>query len=305
MNTRFAVVPVAAMLAAMLAPMLACFTWACTTTAPGALDAGAPGPSPAPAPHYGGVQPYPVGTGVQAVSGGLPLTAAITGDAGFLLTSNGTSSLPTYQPAPSTALGRDLFGATSDAAVVSASGTGVNSATDAGTAFAVAATEVILAAGSRYPTRVIQSAFSTSDTTTWVSAYVVTPTLDQNSAWWLDCVAGEMSVDAGGVGLPNVKGDHVAFNLQFTFDYSTSNGFRFVANQGLQGPSSQVTLTPLNPTGSLDGGPLLTPPNIGARAGIVDAGADAMAATQMQVQFTGPAASLWEYTCTAERVERR
>lgn len=55
-----------------------------------------------PSHKVGASSPFPTGTGLQTVTSGAPNTAALAGDAGWVLTSNGPSSLPSYQAPSST-----------------------------------------------------------------------------------------------------------------------------------------------------------------------------------------------------------
>jgi len=247
----------------------------------------------------------PTGTGIAVQTNGAVAPAAVNGDSGFVLTSQGTASVPIFAPIPTQfTAGGDLEGGTSAQYVASASGAGVNSATDSGASLSITATEVTVASGTSYRVRVIDGTVSTTDSSTWKTIYTITPSSDQVSAWWVDCVGVDMSVDSGGTGIPNSLHDHVAFNLQFTTEWADGGAMAFVAQGGLSGPAAQVNLTPLNVTGSLDGGAINTTNALG-RAGIVDAGADAAAATQMQVQLLGPNSDTYHWSCIAERLERR
>lgn len=209
---------------------------------------------------------------------------------------------------PSITFSGDISAVTSgnaaDAAVTSITGAGVNTWTDSGTRVVIHATQFVLADSTNYPITVTDMTCILSDSSTWVPCATVTPASDEGANFIFDGYCDDKSVDSGGVGIPNPTGDHVGFSLQFTHEWRDGGAMQFVANDGVAGPANQVNLTPLNVGGALDGGAINTTAML-ARVGIVDAGPDAVAATQFQAQLMGPNAGVYHCSLVAKRVERK
>jgi hypothetical protein len=266
----------------------------------GARDASTSWGSSSPSsPRFAATTPYATGTGIEGVISGSPATAAINGDAGFVLTATGTSTLPTFQAAPSGfTAGGDLSGTSTSQSLVSGltksfagltvttalhgyvPDAGVDDYGQVGEKLVMTPTEVCVGdAGAVVCSGNLRSQVTWTDATTWTTFLTYTPAARTIGAYDIEFVAFDIAdaPDAGPV-------DFVRCTLQLTGTTSNGGNVSLVSEQSHAGLTSPVTLLPSG-VSAITGGVLATTTTFAFRAQV--------SSGQVQIQATGIASKTY------------